>query len=173
MISTHEEIKKYVPPGINEFYFRAPYGSWLQNASQTLNENPEIKKYIGPICWDVGRNIEYNDGQIANAADWECWSKGANLTPAQCARGYFNKTHEIQGGVLLMHDIHTKTAEMLGLLIPALLAHGYEFIDLPQLSSLTNYRNALGLVPKLVDKPVYSLHNGRCGFTRKPKSQPL
>lgn len=166
LIATHEQIKKYVHPGKQQFYFRAPYGSWLQNVSNVLNQNSEIRKYIGPVCWDVGRNIEYNNGQIVNAADWECWNKKNNLSPEQCAYGYYNKIQEIGGGVVLMHDIHQKTADMVDKLIPALLAKGYEFIDLPQLTILNRYKNALDVVPKITEKPGYSMYNGRCLMTR-------
>ncbi len=166
LISTHEMITQYVDPKTNVFYFRAPYGSWLQGVSEKMNINSEIKKYIGPVCWDVGRSIEYDNERIANAGDWECWSKESNLSVQKCAAGYYNKVQEIGGGVILMHDIHTKTAAMVDLLIPALLAKGYKFIDLPQVEAMASYRNPLNVIPRNLEKPKYSMFHGRCGFIR-------
>lgn len=163
LLSTHELIKRFSKT--DTFYFRAPYAAWLQAVAHDLNRDSEIQKYIGPVCWDVGRSIEYDNGRIANAGDWECWTKKANLTAYQCMTGYYNKIQEIRGGVVLMHDIHLKTAEMVDLLIPALLAQGYEFINLPQVQSLATYRNFLSVVPRILEKPHYSNYRGRCTLT--------
>lgn len=173
LISTHDMIKKYVDPKINTFYFRAPYSAWTQGVSESLNMHPEIQKYIGPVCWDVGRNIEYDGDKIVNAGDWECWTKKANLNTKQCALGYYRKIQEIQGGVVLMHDIHLKTAEMVEQLIPALLAEGYQFIDLPQLQSLSAYKNFRSQIPRLDEKPKYSMYHGRCTHVRTPQPRSL
>jgi peptidoglycan/xylan/chitin deacetylase (PgdA/CDA1 family) len=52
------------------------------------------------------------------------------------AEGYYNTIESINGNVVLMHDIHKKTAEMVKILIPQLLRKGYRFITLNQVQEL-------------------------------------
>ncbi len=160
---THKEILKYAP-GLKKYYFRAPYSAWSPEHGNYLNQNSEMKKYVGPICWDVGRNIEFDGTQVKNAADWECWSSKKYpefKEPKKCSEGYLSKLEEYKGGVVLMHDIHAKTADMLEILIPMLIAKKYQFINLDQIPELKNYGKNLSSVKKSVSS-AYSKFRGRC-----------
>lgn len=126
----HEALAPYTS-NTDQWFFRAPYGSWQEKASKIINKTDIGKDYIGPVLWDIGGNIRKDDnGVYQEAADWGCWSQG--LTIDQCLEGYVNRTDYRKGGVILMHDIHAKSATMLTKLIPALLEKGYTFINLDE-----------------------------------------
>lgn len=162
--STHEILKPYLKPG-QKLFFRAPYSLWQSSNASVLNQDPELASYIGPICWDVGRSDESVNGKYLSAGDWNCWSqKPEALTPLQCAEGYRNTIETINGGVVLMHDIHNKTAEMVKILIPQLLQKGYRFITLNQVQELNKYqfqRSSKIYQPKTQSFP-FSRYEGRC-----------
>ena len=46
--------------------------------------------------------------------------------------GYLNRTDKRNGGVMLLHDIHKKSALMLEKMIPALKSRGYTFMNLDE-----------------------------------------
>ncbi len=116
---THDAVEEYmsdITDCSNKWLFRAPYGGWREkNAGDANAEESVVKKYIGPILWDIGNRVTYYPGtKIPNdAADWEC--KSLKKSAKFCARGYLNKTYGKTniGGIVLMHDIHSITAEML------------------------------------------------------------
>lgn len=112
-LDVHKVIKEFLPEVTDlnhKWYFRAPYGSWRAQRAQTLNAHQELKNYVGPIGWDIGSWNKYENGKMVRAADWQCWSKGVSI--ANCALGYIREAQEKDGGVVLLHDIHGKTAEM-------------------------------------------------------------
>jgi peptidoglycan/xylan/chitin deacetylase (PgdA/CDA1 family) len=128
--AAHEELVPYTS-NADHWFFRAPYGSWQKKASKVINETEIGKDYIGPVLWDIGGNIRKDEsGVYQEAADWGCWSKGLSID--QCLEGYLNRTDKRNGGVILMHDIHTKSATMLVRLIPELLKRGYTFMNLDE-----------------------------------------
>jgi peptidoglycan/xylan/chitin deacetylase (PgdA/CDA1 family) len=168
---THEELRKYVPNGAS-LYFRAPYMAWTPGNAIVANQDPELRPYVGPVCWDVGRSVTVLDGTLKDAADWECWTKRMNLSPLQCAVGYSNGIDEIGGGIVLMHDIHPKTAEMVELLVPRLLKAGYRFVTLDEVRELARYRLGSGAtVFQPAVEPTASRPSGRC--LMRPVEKPV
>lgn len=162
--TTHQALKPYLKPG-QKLFFRAPYSLWQSSNASVLNQDPELAAYIGPICWDVGRSDEQVNGKYLSAGDWNCWSqKPESLSPSQCAEGYFNTIESINGGVVLMHDIHKKTAEMVKILIPQLLRKGYRFITLNQVQELNRYQYQRGsrIYQPKVQSFSFSRYEGRC-----------
>lgn len=129
--SAHEEIAPYTS-NTDQLYFRAPYGAWKAKAAKIINKTEIGRNYIGPVLWDIGGNIRKDSrGVYQEAADWGCWSQGLSIN--QCLEGYLNRTSYRKGGVVLLHDIHSKSALMLEKLIPALIKRGYTFINLDEI----------------------------------------
>ena len=58
--ATNDAIAPYVRPG-QGLYFRAPYGVWRRVHAEFLNQDPALKYYVGPVYWDVGGDISYDD----------------------------------------------------------------------------------------------------------------
>lgn len=119
ILTIHKLIQPFLPNLNNltkRWYFRAPFAAWASQRAETLNQHPELNSYIGPILWDVGGEFkESKDGSIYSAADWACWSKKVSVET--CALGYLKEVQRKGGGVILLHDIHLETAEMLKYLL--------------------------------------------------------
>jgi peptidoglycan-N-acetylglucosamine deacetylase len=139
--TTNDAIAPFVRPG-QGLYFRAPYGVWRQTHAEFLNQDPTLKHYVGPIYWDIGGDLSYDDeGRMRSAADWDCWSR--DLTAAECGEGYLREIRRKKGGVVLMHDIRQRSVTMVAGLLPALLKDGYSFITLDELPEFEKYRTPL------------------------------
>ncbi len=163
LMNTHEAMKPYLRPDA-KLFFRAPYAAWKPQNAEILNSDPELRKYVGPICWDVGRDVEWDSKEYTNAADWECWGHKNPLSEKACGDAYLHKLRELGGGVVLMHDIHIKTADMLDLLLPQLIAEGFIFKTLDELPELENYPVGSGSRVARVPPSDSSLspYKGRC-----------
>lgn len=133
ILRTHEEIEGYLNAG-DRLFFRAPENSWHKNIAGALNKDSILRQYVGPVMWDVGGSNQIVNGKIAGAADWACWSK--KWTVDECMMGYISETERKKGGIVLMHDIHAKTAYMLEGYIQVLLSRGYKFVTLNDVESL-------------------------------------
>lgn len=122
----------------DKFYFRAPYGQWKPAHAGILNADPQLRKYVGPIYWDVGGDIRFNrDGYVMSATDWDCWKLG---WPARtCAKGYSREIRRKDGGVVLMHCIHVNSAELVRQVVPPLLEEGYRFVRLDEMPQYRQY----------------------------------
>jgi peptidoglycan/xylan/chitin deacetylase (PgdA/CDA1 family) len=145
--NTNAAIAPYIRPG-QGLYFRAPYGVWRKVHADFLNQDPELKNYVGPVYWDIGGDISYDDdGHLRAAADWDCWSQ--DLTADQCAQGYMHEIRRKQGGVVLMHDIRQRSLWMVNAMLPALVAEGYRFVTLDQVPEFDQYKT-----PVPTDVPV-------------------
>src|SRR5207244_10828818 len=60
-------------PADAKFYFRAPYGAWRPEFADALNDDPLLKKYVGPIWWDEGgEDALSDDGYILSSPDTDC-----------------------------------------------------------------------------------------------------
>jgi peptidoglycan/xylan/chitin deacetylase (PgdA/CDA1 family) len=118
VVLTDNVIKPYVTGDI--YMFRAPFGSWSGNVASYLN-GQGLRKYVGSIFWDVG-------GQLTNSysADWDCWGQG--LSVSNCGQGYLNEIADKGRGIVLMHDIHSKTVDMVKYIVPILKQRGYKFM---------------------------------------------
>ncbi len=101
------------------FLLRAPYGAWNGRVATELN-GTSMKKYVGSIFWDVGGTLT-----SSAAADWDCWGRG--MTAQSCANLYLQEIRAKKRGVVLMHDVHSKTVDMVKLMVPTLKAEGYTF----------------------------------------------
>ena len=139
---THEILRRFQPPGAN-LYFRAPYSAWSPLNADILNADPVLRNYIGPIFWNVGKEIERDEnGRLLNAGDWACWRPLARggISADECLEGYLAKIESVNGGVVLMHDIHAQTADLLERILPILVSRGYKFVTVDQLTELKRYR---------------------------------
>lgn len=136
--NTNAAISPYVRPG-QGLYFRAPYGVWRSAHADFLNNDAELKHYVGPIYWDIGGNISYDDeGNLRAAADWDCWAH--DLSANQCGRGYMREIRRKQGGVVLMHDIRERSVWMVQAMLPELIAEGYKFATLDEVREFDKYK---------------------------------
>ncbi len=133
----NDEIAPLMKPG-DKFYFRAPYGSWRSAHAAILNSDPTLRNYVGPIYWDIGGDIQRtSDGYILSSADWDCWRH--HWPAATCAKGYLREIRRKNGGVVLMHCIHSQSAELVADVIPALVEEGYTFERLDQVPEYKQY----------------------------------
>ncbi|MBA2587366.1 MAG: polysaccharide deacetylase family protein [Alphaproteobacteria bacterium] len=133
----HEQIAPLMAKG-DKFYFRAPYGAWRSAHADILNSDPELRRYVGPIYWDVGGYITMSrDGYVMSAADWQCWRKGWEART--CAKGYSREIRRADGGVVLMHCIHLRSADLVRQVVPALIEEGYRFVRLDQMPEYRQY----------------------------------
>ncbi|MFO1248807.1 MAG: polysaccharide deacetylase family protein [Alphaproteobacteria bacterium] len=133
----HQQIAPLMAKG-DKFYFRAPYGAWKYAHAEILNADPELRRYVGPIYWDVGGDITMSrDGYVMSAADWDCWHKGWEART--CAKGYSREIRRKDGGVVLMHSIHVKSADLVRQVVPALIEEGYKFVRLDQMPEYRQY----------------------------------
>lgn len=116
----------------NEVVFlRTPGGAWDKNDAPALND-AFGSRYVGPINWDIGGD--------APSADWACWSKKYDYTVEKCTELY-RKSIEAHHdkGIVLMHDIHAKSALMAMRLVEEHLAAGdrfYTLADAPKVKAL-------------------------------------
>lgn len=120
-------IRKYVPS--DKVYFRAPYGSWMETISATLNQklNNELQ-YLGPYAWDI------------NGEDWAHWRD--KLSEEKCAHRYMSEIVKKNHGIVLMHDsiadnddmkANNLTFETIRIIVPQLKSLGYKFIRLDEI----------------------------------------
>jgi peptidoglycan/xylan/chitin deacetylase (PgdA/CDA1 family) len=124
VLDAHTILAPYMSNGKN-FYFRAPEGAWAEKYAGLLNETEVGKRYIGPVLWDIGGEVQMSNGQYTQAADWACWSK--KLTIDECLSGYMYEAKSTKGGVVLMHDLRSQSVEMLAKFIPELENAGFTF----------------------------------------------
>jgi peptidoglycan-N-acetylglucosamine deacetylase len=135
------DVHKQIAPLMardDKFYFRAPYGQWTSAHAQILNADRELRRYVGPIYWDVGGDIALSrDGYVMSAADWDCWH--LHWSAHTCAKGYSREIRRKDGGVVLMHGIHLRSAELVRQVVPALIEEGYRFVRLDQMPEYRQY----------------------------------
>ena len=130
-----DQIRPLMPKGA-KFFFRAPYGIWQPEFAQVLNADPVLSQYAGPVYWDVGGEIAFDeDGNLLQAADWQCWNQGWDA--ADCADGYLNAIGRKDGGVVLMHCIQAQSAALLAAILPELIDEGFKFV---RLDDVPDYR---------------------------------
>lgn len=125
-------------PAHARFYFRAPYGSWRPAFAHALNADPGLRKYVGPIYWDIGGETSFSeDGYVLSSADWDCWHRG--WSAATCAKGYMREIRRKDGGVVLIHCINAKSAALVSEIVPPLIEEGYAFVRLDELPAYRQY----------------------------------
>jgi peptidoglycan/xylan/chitin deacetylase (PgdA/CDA1 family) len=132
-----DEIAPLMPAG-TKFYFRAPYGSWRTGHADVLNADPTLKKYVGPIYWDEGGDITMSDdGYVLSSADWDCWHRKWDADT--CAKGYLREIRRKNGGVVLMHCIHSQSADLVAAVVAPLIDEGYSFVRVDQIEDYHQY----------------------------------
>jgi peptidoglycan-N-acetylglucosamine deacetylase len=133
---THDEIAPFMKPG-EKLYFRAPYGYWRSAHAKILNADPVLKNYVGPIYWDIGGQIAMRDGYIMSAADWDCWRH--KWTAQTCAKGYLREIRRADGGVVLIHSLYAKSADLTATIVEAMAEEGYRFVRLDEVPEYRQY----------------------------------
>ena len=122
----------------DRLYFRAPYGAWKPAHAAILNADATLKKYVGPIFWDIGGQVRTTrDGYVMSAADWDCWHLG--WSAHTCAKGYLREIRRQDGGVVLMHCIHVQSAALVAAVVPVLQQEGYSFVRLDEMPEYRRY----------------------------------
>jgi peptidoglycan/xylan/chitin deacetylase (PgdA/CDA1 family) len=122
----------------DKFYFRAPYGQWKYAHAGILNADRQLRKYVGPIYWDVGGDTRMSaDGYVMSATDWDCWR--IKWSARTCAKGYTREIRRKDGGVVLMHCIHVNSAELVRQVVPVLIEEGYRFVRLDEMPRYRRY----------------------------------
>jgi len=91
------------------FFYRSPGGNWKAADSEVLNATEDSDgrslrtTYVGPVYWDFGGD--------APRADWHV---DCQKDPTWCRESYRDEITTAQrGGIVLAHDIHASTIEML------------------------------------------------------------
>lgn len=116
LIRSHNILIPYIKDDL--LLFRSPGGIWNQWRTRLGNGNRTLKKYVGPIFWNVGGgNPNRNDD-----ADWKCWSKGVSIR--RCSNSYIRQVYSNyekgQASLLLMHDLKIQSADLLREVLTAL-----------------------------------------------------
>lgn len=112
---------------------RAPYGSWNQAVANEL-DGTSMSKYVGSIFWDIGGELTSR-----HAADWACWGQ---ISVDDCAERYINEMNDRGSGISLMHDIHSKTVDMVKIIVNRMGAsHFVSILKAPSIAA------AVGNVP--------------------------
>ncbi|MGZ3769279.1 MAG: polysaccharide deacetylase family protein [Bdellovibrio sp.] len=117
-------------------YFRFPYGNSTCSADDTV-------KALGYKI--VGWNIDscdwaYADGYVSDKENKTC--RAPESLRSDFIGYVLKQVSEIQGGVILMHDVHLKTAQNLDRLLSILERKGYKFVTLddPNIFANLNFR---------------------------------
>ncbi len=100
---------------------RPPFGAWSGATARIVNGTP-MKKYVGSVFWDVGGVLT-----ATAAADWDCWGK--KLSVEKCGSLYMSEMRTKKRGIVLMHDVHSQTIDMVKLIVPTLKAEGWKFVS--------------------------------------------
>lgn len=148
-----EQIAPLLPADA-KFYFRAPYGAWRPEFAEALNNDPVLNKYVGPIYWDEGGETAFSDdGYVLSSADWDCWHRGWDAET--CAKGYMREIRRKDGGVVILHCIHSQSGALVAALVPPLIEEGYDFVRLDEVPAYRKYETA----PPESEPSVASLDN--------------
>lgn len=133
---TNDYIAPLMKP-TDKLYFRAPFGYWRSAHARILNADPVLRNYVGPIYWDIGGQITMRDGYVMSSADWDCWRH--HWTAQVCAKGYLREIRRSDGGVVLMHSIYSKSAELVDIVVEAMQEEGYRFVRLDEVPEYRQY----------------------------------
>ena len=123
-----------------------------------------LKHYIGPIYWDIGGETRMNShGYVMSSADWNCWHR--HWDAQICAKGYLREIRRHNGGVVLMHCIHSKSGALVAAVLPALIQEGYRFVRLDQVPAYDQYKT-----PEPPQEPVVAVADARAQRGAGPQS---
>lgn len=114
-------------------FFRPPYGALtaLGPTNMARINAAGGAGYAGPIFWDIGGELKGG-----HSADWACWGKNGVDIPT-CAAGYIAEAQLRGKGIMLAHDVHSRTIDMLtgngkdsDSLILNLQKRGFKFVSM-------------------------------------------
>lgn len=118
--STDRLLRKFTNP----IFFRYPFG----NSTCSANDMIQSMGY-SIVGWDIDTcDWAYADGHVSDRENQTCLASESLRT--DYARYVRNEVAKTQGGVLLMHDIHSNTANSLNRLMTMLKSDGYRFVSL-------------------------------------------
>ena len=140
-----DRIHPYITDGI--YLFRAPGGEWYRSLASRFNSSPKLKKYVGPLWWDIGGSAPF--------ADWACRDK---RSVASCADGYFRESQQVGKGIVLFHDTgygvdSTYTLKLVKNLVPRWKAAGYKFIRIDEVPGIKKELLKTGLYKPTANLP--------------------
>lgn len=152
MVAELTDVDKQIAPLIKNdiWLFRPPYGHWDDKAADVLDKST-MKKYVGPILWNVGGSMTQT-----SAADAECWKPEVHKSVTECGDLYVKEIDNVGKGIVLMHDPYFieqnnpesgGTYQMVQYIVPILKAKGYKFMrvdEVPDVAKLLP--NAKGTV---------------------------
>ncbi|NRA66113.1 MAG: polysaccharide deacetylase family protein [Pseudobacteriovorax sp.] len=123
-----DQIHPYITDGI--YLFRAPGGEWYRSLASQFNQNAKLKKYVGPLWWDIGGTAPF--------ADWDCRGK---RSVESCANGYYQESQQVGKGIVLFHDTGygsdaTYTLKLVKNLIPRWKSAGFRFIRIDEVPGI-------------------------------------
>jgi peptidoglycan-N-acetylglucosamine deacetylase len=138
------DVDKQIAPLIKNdiWLFRPPYGHWDDKAAAVLEASP-MKKYVGPILWNVGGTMGANQ-----ASDAECWKPATLRSVTECGDLYLREIDSVGKGIVLMHDPYFidmnnpdsgGTYQMVQYIVPILKSKGYTWKrvdEVPDVASL-------------------------------------
>ncbi len=130
VLGAHEILTPYLSNN-KRLYFRAPMGAWESKLAGYLNKDEIGSRYIGPLLWDIGGEMKRDGNVVTKAADWACWAQ--NWSVDDCLQGYVNETLKHDGGVILMHDLRSKSAELLDKYLAEMTSRGFQFLTLDEI----------------------------------------
>ncbi|MDB4934141.1 MAG: polysaccharide deacetylase [Labilithrix sp.] len=150
------DVDKQISPLLqkdNIWLFRPPYGHWNDGAQATL-EKTDMKKYVGPILWNIGGTMS-----TTTAADAECWKPATLKTVTECGDLYLREIDSVGKGIVLMHDPYFidqnnpdsgGTYQMVQYIVPILKSKGYKFVrvdEVPDIAKLLPNAKGAGAAP--------------------------
>jgi peptidoglycan/xylan/chitin deacetylase (PgdA/CDA1 family) len=108
LIRTYEAIEDIVGQGQTPMFFRAPYGSALNNVMR------------------VSRNLGFSIiGWSIDPRDWEV--RNTDIIHSRTLE------HAFDGGIVILHDIYDVTVEAVERIIPDLIELGYQLVTVSEL----------------------------------------
>jgi peptidoglycan/xylan/chitin deacetylase (PgdA/CDA1 family) len=96
VLACDREIRELV--GAGRYMFRAPGGAWDLQIANVLNGNHELRKYVGPVNWDID-SADYDVGRRSPHAP-----EDPVYRLERCEENYLEKIRKAESGIVLLHD---------------------------------------------------------------------
>jgi peptidoglycan/xylan/chitin deacetylase (PgdA/CDA1 family) len=75
-----------------------------------------------------------------------------------CAKGYIREIHRKNGGVVLMHCIHSQSAALVADVVPSLIDEGYSFVRIDQIENYQQYETPATPTGQAIASNVANMH---------------
>ena len=151
-------IAPFVTDGM--FLFRAPQGKWNAGVATELNA-AGLERYVGHVHWTAGGRFS-----ARTSMDWNCWR--SKTAVAECGRGYLNEVERARRGIVLMHDIHDTTFELVRWLVPRLRARGFGFARLDASPAIAATLRGVGGRPSAVAQSAPPASPPKAAYSASP-----